>query len=123
MKLKLLTFILFCVAVIACKKNNSVIDPATLPVAGFSLINGDTDGHVITIATYDQYLLKDKSTNAISWHWSFGNDSISTVQNPVLWYPRSGTYTLTLRVQNKDGMKDSITQKVRVLDRVMKQMM
>lgn len=75
MKLQLLTFLPFCGAVTACKKNNSVIDPATLPVAGFSLINGDTDGHVITIATYDQYSLKDNSTNAASWHWNFGNDS------------------------------------------------
>src|SRR5205085_1138169 len=76
---------------------------------------------VITIGTYDQYRLINNSANSTSYFWNFGNDSTSKLENPVLWYPKSGTYTLTLTVQNEQGQKQSVSKTVKVLDRVIKQ--
>ncbi|HLZ87083.1 MAG TPA: hypothetical protein VKQ52_07585, partial [Puia sp.] len=41
----------------------------------------------------------------------------------TLWYPKAGTYTLTLTAKNKDGVKSTVSKKVKVLDRVMKQVL
>jgi PKD repeat protein len=42
-------------------------------------------------------------------------------QNPVLSYPLSGSYTLTLTAKNGDSAARTVTQNVKVLDRFMKQ--
>ncbi|KAF1078716.1 NosD domain-containing protein [Methanogenium sp. MK-MG] len=38
-----------------------------------------------------------------AWHWDFGDNAISTDQNPVHEYTKSGTYTVTLTVTNAEG--------------------
>ncbi len=73
------------------------------------------------MGTYDQYELTDASTNASTYHWDFGDDSTSTLQNPILWYPRSGTYILSLSIVDGNGHKSTATRQVKVLDRVIKQ--
>jgi gliding motility-associated-like protein len=52
------------------------------------------------------------STNStiISWHWNFGDDSTSPLQNPTHLYTASGTYTVQLIVTTKDGCSDSLTK-------------
>lgn len=113
--------LILCLIAAGCKKNNSsLLSPA--PIAGFAT-NADTTSGIITLATYDQYSLVNNSINADSFHWDFGNDSSSTLQTPVLSYPRSGTYMLSLTVKNKDGVKNTVTRKVKVLDRFMKQVL
>jgi hypothetical protein len=53
--------------------------------------------------------------------WTLGNDSTTKASNPgVLRYPKSGTYSLTLTVQNSSGQKSSASRTVKVLDRVIK---
>ncbi len=111
--------ILSCLVLAACSKKNST--PAPPPAAGF-VTTADTTGGIITLATYDQYSLINTSTDADSSHWDFGNDSTSDTASPGISYRRSGTYTLTLTVQNKDGVKRSVSKQVKVLDRVMKQL-
>ncbi len=111
--------LIFCLLAAGCKKNSGAIS-SPAPIAGFAT-TADTTGGSITLATYDQYLLTNNSINADSFYWDFGNDSSSSLQTPVLWYSRSGTYTLSLTVKNKDGVKNTVTRKVRVLDRFMKQ--
>jgi PKD repeat protein len=51
----------------------------------------------------------DATGSGISWKWSFGDGSFSTVQNPTHTYAASGTYTVKLVVQNCAG-RDSLTQ-------------
>ncbi len=47
----------------------------------------------------------DESTGGItSWHWDFGDGSTSTLQNPSHTYTKKGTYTVTLKVENKYGV-------------------
>ncbi len=106
-------------SIISCKKENHT-PPAPLPVANFS-VSGYTSDSVIVMATYDQYPIENNSLNGASYLWKFGNDSTSSLENPILSYPKSGSYVVTLIVQNKDGKKAIITKNVKVLDRVLKQ--
>jgi PKD repeat protein len=76
---------------------------------------------VLTVATYDDIQLQDKSVNAVSYQWDLGNDSTTSTQNPRFYYKKPGTYTLTLTVQNASRQAVSVSKKVKVLDRVVKQ--
>ncbi|MBK9737060.1 MAG: T9SS type A sorting domain-containing protein [Saprospiraceae bacterium] len=46
----------------------------------------------------------DKSINATSWFWDFGNGQTSTLQNPGVIYGSGGTYDVTLTVNNVHTM-------------------
>ncbi len=41
--------------------------------------------------------------NAVSWEWDFGDDTTSTLRNPVHVYTSSGEYDVTLQVSNSAG--------------------
>jgi PKD repeat protein len=88
--------------------------------ASFSVV-ADTLNNIITIGTYEQYQLINTSTNADSYSWNFGNDSTSVNETPIISHPKSGSYVITLTVQNTGGQKSTITKNVKVLDRVIKQ--
>jgi FOG: PKD repeat len=46
----------------------------------------------------------DESTGGItSWLWDFGDGSTSTLQHPSHTYTKKGTYTVTLKAENKYG--------------------
>lgn len=40
----------------------------------------------------------DKSLNAVSWLWNFGNGQTSTLKNPTVTYSNAGNYTISLTV-------------------------
>ncbi|MBK9581536.1 MAG: PKD domain-containing protein [Saprospiraceae bacterium] len=42
----------------------------------------------------------DKSLNAISWHWDFGNGFTSIAQHPQVSFSQPGVYDVTLTVNN-----------------------
>jgi hypothetical protein len=103
----------------ACKKDNDPVQPA--PVAGFS-VTGTAAADVITVGTYDLIQVANTSANAASYAWALGNDSTKTGFDPgLLRYPKAGTYTLTLTAQSASGQKASASRTVKVLDRVIKQ--
>jgi PKD repeat protein len=53
----------------------------------------------------------DKSTNnPTSWYWDFGDNSTSTVQNPVHTYAKAGEFTIKLTVKNSVGT-NSVSKK------------
>jgi PKD repeat protein len=68
-----------------------------VPVARFvSTVNSGTVPRTV------QFI--DASTNfPVSWVWSFGDGDISTAQNPLHIYNRTGTYTVTLTATNAGG--------------------
>jgi len=45
----------------------------------------------------------DRSQNAESWLWDFGDGTTSSLQNPTKIYKAAGTYTTTLTVTNSSG--------------------
>jgi PKD repeat protein len=46
---------------------------------------------------------KDESANAKKWSWTFGDGTTSTQQNPSKTYATSGTYTVTLTIEDEVG--------------------
>ena len=75
------------------------INIGTLPTAGFGadLTSGCAP---LTVQFSDQ-----SSANATSWNWTFegGNPASSAEQNPLVTFPNSGTFTVTLTVSNASG--------------------
>ncbi len=57
----------------------------------------------------------DLSQNAVSWYWSFGDDSYSNLQNPFHNYENEGEYIVKLVIENISGCLDSTTQKVLIV--------
>ncbi|MBT8195583.1 MAG: choice-of-anchor L domain-containing protein [Bacteroidia bacterium] len=54
----------------------------------------------------------DLSLNAVSWHWTFGDNVTSPVQNPVHYYDHEGMQTVRLIVENSAGCVDEFSREV-----------
>jgi len=80
------------------------------PVATFTV----TPGNEIAVPNYT-FGFKDVSIDAVSWAWTFGDGSVSTLQNPNHTYATEGTYTVTLKVLNKTGCSATTFQSVRII--------
>ncbi len=81
------------------------VAPIEVPVAAFT-------GNPTNIMEGQTVSFADQSTNnPTSWSWSFpgGTPSTSTVQNPVITYPTTGTYDVSLTTSN-DGGSDTQTK-------------
>ncbi|MGI4750663.1 MAG: PKD domain-containing protein [Janthinobacterium lividum] len=108
------------ILMLACKKERNP-NLGVVPKVVFAVL-GDTTNKTITIATYDTYSVINYSTDADSYSWNLGNDSIKTTKDIGINYTKSGTYTLTLTAFNKDGEKSITSRQVKVLDRVIQQL-
>lgn len=54
------------------------------------------------------------SIGVTSWSWNFGDNTTSTLQNPVHTYTNPGTYTVKLVVSDNSACKDSISKSVTI---------
>jgi len=82
------------------------ITVSTAPSAAFDIPDSFTcDG---SMQFYD-----NSSDIPTSWFWDFGNGTTASGQNPVAQFNSSGTYTVTLTVNNSIGT-DQFTQTVNV---------
>ena len=117
MNVTLLSVGLVLAGLTGCQQAPSPSQPG--PVAKFTFTSDISD--VLTVATYDNVYVTDQSVNAATYRWDYGNDSIRTTANPRFYYTKPGTYTLTLAVQNRSKQTASVSKKVRVLERVIKQ--
>ncbi len=110
----IITIVVFSIT--SCKKEKPL---APNPIANFTL-DGDSS-QSLTIGTYDTYSLINSSSNAESFVWDFGNGMTSRNQETAIYYPKSGTYLLTLTATNKDEKTSVLSKKIKVVDRVLKQ--
>ncbi|MCX2573838.1 PKD domain-containing protein [Pedobacter sandarakinus] len=95
--------------------SNTVTLPQTIfvvppPTANFSV----TPGNETAIPNYT-FGFKDVSIGAATWEWNFGDGAVSTLQNPSHTYANEGTYTVTLKILNKEGCSATTTQSVRII--------
>jgi gliding motility-associated-like protein len=60
----------------------------------------------------------NSSVNTSYWHWSFGDDSTSILQNPGHTYANPGQYPVILIVSNHFGCKDSLREMILIEDAV-----
>jgi gliding motility-associated-like protein len=62
------------------------------------------------------FTFTDESLGASLWYWDFGDGSTSSTQHPTHSYDASGTYVVTLTVENAAGCRDSTLQEVVIRD-------
>lgn len=97
-----------------CNSDTSVIavtvDP--VPVADFSHSPSSPIAN-------EQVSFTDISTiyagTAVSWAWDFGDNSTSTLQNPVHTFAQPGTYKVCFSVVTDDGCLDTVCREVNVV--------
>lgn len=94
----------------------------------------DTMKQIVTIGTYPvpdfttPVLCTDRSlqfTDATKlsvgtlsqWNWDLGNGQTSTLQNPVAFYPATGSYNIHLQVSSKEGCATDIQRTVQVYEK------
>lgn len=65
----------------------------------------------------DTFKFINKSTNSSSYFWTFGDDSTSSMENPIHVFSQPGVYGVKLKVQNSltCNTNDSITRQIRIL--------
>lgn len=76
------------------KQNYISVTPPQTPIAAFSAspVSGPTPLNV---------QFTDNSSNfPTSWLWNFGDNSTSTLKNPLHFYQNAGTYNVSLKVTN-----------------------
>jgi PKD repeat protein len=88
----------------------SAVSPSNSPQANFSVVNSNSCGGAVQFLYSTTDPLLGCPTN---YFWSFGNGQISTQQNPLTSYSASGTYSVTLTVNNSIGT-NSVTTNVPV---------
>lgn len=59
--------------------------------------------------------VSNKSTNAVSYEWDFGNGDKSTEANPKYNYKIHGNYTVTLKATDQKGKASTSTKQITVL--------
>jgi PKD repeat protein/GH25 family lysozyme M1 (1,4-beta-N-acetylmuramidase) len=80
---------------------SSLIEPPS-PIADF-ITNATTGTAPLAIE------FMDISTGSpITWVWSFGDNSVATVQNPIHTYATAGLYTVSLKATNAGGSNTTI---------------
>ncbi|MBC7080662.1 MAG: right-handed parallel beta-helix repeat-containing protein [Thermoplasmatales archaeon] len=77
------------------------------PVANFSWDNNSGEG---IVSFLDSSF--DTDGYIVSCYWNFGDGATSTEQNPVHYYNRSGTYTVTLVVTDNNGATNSTSYNI-----------
>lgn len=94
----ILSLILTIFIISACKKDNS----EDAPIAEFSMR--------VPTGSKDSIYFMDKSINATSWRWDFGDTTaISIERNPSHKYEHyTISHNVTLTVSNSAGQKNTI---------------
>lgn len=95
---------------------NILINPQ--PVAVFNTVfNGITSANnTINSCVSTAITFQDKSTigqgaQITEWLWDFGDNTTSTLQNPIHSYTNVGTYTVSLIVKSNTGCSSLVLQK------------
>jgi hypothetical protein len=99
---KLMSIMILAISLTGCEEDDTILPNV---IAGFThTINADT-GTVTFINT---------SENATNHEWDFGDESSSTLINPVKVYT-NGTYTITLNAKNVAGDSDTFQDEITIL--------
>jgi PKD repeat protein len=117
MNVKHFALVLMALAAAACQKEPAPSYP--VPTADFAFAGSSASE--LRVATYNNVYLVDHSTGAVSYRYALGNDSVRTDAAPSFYYTKPGLYTVTLTVTGAGNQTSTVTRRVRVLERVAKQ--
>ncbi len=102
-----------------CQKGKDVVsanqvNPPAKPTASFQISNPIQAGWVLEGSPV---IFDNKSTNADSYYWDFGNGSYSTDKTPdnIAFSPCGHTYTITLTAKTKSGDVAVYSETINVL--------
>ncbi len=87
---------------------------------GFSRPSSDFEMSVtdtLNIFKQDTLFLEDKSNDAVSWYWTFGNGKMATSQMAQTIYEEQGEYQITLITRDSLGCIDSLSKQLVVIDK------
>ncbi len=91
-----------------------VSSSAEMPVANFSA-SPSSGGTPLTVA-FNSSASNDPNGTIVSYHWSFGDGSTSNHPSPLHTYAAEGSYTASLTVTDDDGLSDTVTMIIVVVD-------
>ena len=106
-------FILLVLFILSCKKEN-ITTPISKPEASFIYTGGACTAPCAV-------LFENKSTNAKSFFWEFGDGSTSIEKDPTKNYLTGGTYVVKLTASNEAG-ESSTTRSILIQKSVQSQL-
>jgi hypothetical protein len=102
--IKILPAILFLLVIAHSCKDDSFSVPAASTQADFAYVAEMQEDTTAPLGLRFKVEFTNKSVNAISYFWDFGNGQTSTEENPVTYYYQSGQYTAKLTVTGSDNL-------------------
>jgi gliding motility-associated-like protein len=90
--------------------SNSLITVLPFPTAAFSASAFQTDVFNMNISFYNE------SSAYTSVHWNFGDATVSVLSSPSHLYASTGTYSVMLITENKEGCTDTAIHEVQIKD-------
>lgn len=66
----------------------------------------------VTVGDATSFSASVEDEGDVQYDWTFGDDSSSSLAQPVHQYARAGTYNVTLTVTDAEGQKDKVTRQV-----------
>lgn len=93
-------------------KNSVSTPPIPQAPTNKSPTSGYTSTPINLLALFTDLSTDDKAV--VSWLWSFGDGTSSTLKNPSHSYSSSGTYQVALTVKDSEGLSDTTTRGVTV---------
>lgn len=108
---QLLACLLFAGIISGCDKKSNSDDP--MPVADFKITNTVEAG---TVMESTDLTIENKSQNADSYEWDFGDGTVSTERTPtgVRYRQCPAIREIRLRVRTRSGRTATIIQTIRV---------
>ncbi|MGQ0827371.1 MAG: choice-of-anchor L domain-containing protein [Bacteroidota bacterium] len=88
-------------------KDSLYVTVKPLPKAQF---NNQTDYCVGTSISFTDNSTVAPGKNISDWYWNFGNNLFDIVQNPVIKYTTSGTFTVSLKITDNAGCTDDTSR-------------
>lgn len=106
------------VSPIGCKTSktfNNLIRIAVNPIADFDYSPATNISNINPRVDFT-----DKSTGAIAWNWTFGEqlDKYSIAKNPTYNFRDTGLHIIRLLITDKNGCTDSLTKEIDVLPEI-----
>lgn len=94
--------------------SNTVTQQVTVIPGPVAMFNADT---ACSNNAYQFTDLSSVSGSTITqWHWNFGDNSNSNIQNPSHTYSSAGSNAVTLAVTSSNGCVDSVTHNITVVN-------
>ena len=90
------------------------LDAKPLPTAKFGMSDTSSCIDSITIKFKDESIPRTPET-ITGWAWDFGDGVTANIKNPVHFYNKPGTYTISLVITNNEGCSSLPTRKTLIV--------